>query len=74
MFALMQKEELIHNAEDWIYKVAKNREALQEGGTLRYSSCVMQLALKIFYRYLSQIFKNSDDFIMLIKMGWIKDN
>lgn len=41
MFALMQKEEFIPNAEDWVYKVAKNREALQEGGTLRYCSTVM---------------------------------
>ncbi|XP_026078195.1 E3 ubiquitin-protein ligase rnf213-beta isoform X1 [Carassius auratus] len=37
MFALMQKEEFIPNAEDWIYIVAKNREALQEGGTLRHT-------------------------------------
>uniref|UniRef100_A0A8C1NX99 RING-type E3 ubiquitin transferase n=1 Tax=Cyprinus carpio TaxID=7962 RepID=A0A8C1NX99_CYPCA len=37
VFALMQKEEFIPNAEDWVYKVAKNREALQEGGTLRHT-------------------------------------
>ncbi|XP_016335836.1 E3 ubiquitin-protein ligase rnf213-beta-like [Sinocyclocheilus anshuiensis] len=37
VFALMQKEEIIPNAEDWVYKVAKNREALQEGGTLRHT-------------------------------------
>ncbi|KAL1264673.1 hypothetical protein QQF64_005028, partial [Cirrhinus molitorella] len=37
VFALMQKEELTHNAEDWVYRVAKNREALQEGGTLRHT-------------------------------------
>lgn len=49
VFALMQKEEFIPNAEDWVYKVAKNREALQEGGTLRYCSTVMQLALISFY-------------------------
>ncbi|RXN10159.1 E3 ubiquitin-protein ligase RNF213-beta-like protein [Labeo rohita] len=37
VFALMQKEELVPNAEDWVYRVAKNREALQEGGTLRHT-------------------------------------
>ncbi|XP_052426303.1 E3 ubiquitin-protein ligase rnf213-beta [Carassius gibelio] len=35
--SLMRKEELIPNADDWVYKVAKNREALQEGGTLRHT-------------------------------------
>ncbi|KAF4106371.1 E3 ubiquitin-protein ligase rnf213-beta-like isoform X3 [Onychostoma macrolepis] len=37
VFSLMRKEELIPNADDWVYKVAKNREALQEGGTLRHT-------------------------------------
>ncbi|XP_043109399.1 E3 ubiquitin-protein ligase rnf213-beta isoform X2 [Puntigrus tetrazona] len=37
MFALMRKEELIPNAEDWVYRLAKNREALHEGGTLRHT-------------------------------------
>lgn len=37
VFALMQKEELVHNAEDWAYRVAKNHKALQEGGTLRHT-------------------------------------
>lgn len=32
---MIQKEELIPNAKDWVYKVAKNHEALQECGTLR---------------------------------------
>ncbi|XP_051530047.1 E3 ubiquitin-protein ligase rnf213-beta-like isoform X2 [Myxocyprinus asiaticus] len=35
--ALMRKEELIPNPNDWAYKAAKNREALQEGGTLRHT-------------------------------------
>ncbi|KAK9965830.1 hypothetical protein ABG768_004896 [Culter alburnus] len=37
VFALMRKEELVPNAEDWAYKVAKNHKALQEGGTLRHT-------------------------------------
>ncbi|KAA0724978.1 E3 ubiquitin-protein ligase rnf213-beta [Triplophysa tibetana] len=37
MAALKQKEELIHNPTDWVYRAAKNREALQEGGTLRHT-------------------------------------
>ncbi|XP_077056473.1 E3 ubiquitin-protein ligase rnf213-beta isoform X2 [Siphateles boraxobius] len=37
VFALMRKEELVHNPEDWAYKVAKNHKALQEGGTLRHT-------------------------------------
>ncbi|XP_073773817.1 E3 ubiquitin-protein ligase rnf213-beta isoform X3 [Danio rerio] len=37
VFALIQKEELIPNAKDWVYKVAKNHEALQECGTLRHT-------------------------------------
>lgn len=36
MTALKQKEELSLNPTDWVYRAAKNREALQEGGTLRY--------------------------------------
>uniref|UniRef100_A0A8C1VT74 RING-type E3 ubiquitin transferase n=1 Tax=Cyprinus carpio TaxID=7962 RepID=A0A8C1VT74_CYPCA len=37
VFSLMRKEELMPNANDWVYNVAKNREALQEGGTLRHT-------------------------------------
>ncbi|XP_056089655.1 E3 ubiquitin-protein ligase rnf213-beta [Rhinichthys klamathensis goyatoka] len=37
VLALMRKEELVHNPEDWAYKVAKNNKALQEGGTLRHT-------------------------------------
>ncbi|KAA0724979.1 E3 ubiquitin-protein ligase rnf213-beta [Triplophysa tibetana] len=37
MAALKQKEELIHNPTDWVYRAAKNHEALQEGGTLRHT-------------------------------------
>lgn len=46
VFSLMRKEELIPNADDWVYKVAKNREALQEGGTLRYCITVYLRCLK----------------------------
>ncbi len=46
MFSLIRKEELIPNADDWVYKVAKNREALQEGGTLRYCITVYHRCLK----------------------------
>ncbi|XP_073722611.1 E3 ubiquitin-protein ligase rnf213-beta [Misgurnus anguillicaudatus] len=35
--ALMKREELTLNAKDWAYRAAKNREALQEGGTLRHT-------------------------------------
>ncbi|XP_039521132.1 E3 ubiquitin-protein ligase rnf213-beta isoform X4 [Pimephales promelas] len=37
VFVLMRKEELVHNPEDWVYNVAKNQKALQEGGTLRHT-------------------------------------
>ncbi|XP_056627258.1 E3 ubiquitin-protein ligase rnf213-beta-like isoform X2 [Triplophysa dalaica] len=37
MTALKQKEVLILNPTDWVYRAAKNREALQEGGTLRHT-------------------------------------
>ncbi|XP_051523957.1 E3 ubiquitin-protein ligase rnf213-beta-like isoform X2 [Myxocyprinus asiaticus] len=37
VIAMIQREELIPNAKDWAYKEAKNREALQEGGTLRHT-------------------------------------
>ncbi|XP_057214799.1 E3 ubiquitin-protein ligase rnf213-beta-like isoform X2 [Triplophysa rosa] len=37
MTALKQKEELSLNPTDWVYRAAKNREALQEGGTLRHT-------------------------------------
>lgn len=49
MFALMRKEELVHNPEDWAYKVAKNHKALQEGGTLRYCSTIITIYLSSIY-------------------------
>lgn len=50
VFALMRKEELVPNAEDWAYKVAKNHKALQEGGTLRY--CNATSISSIYLRWL----------------------
>ncbi|XP_051967995.1 E3 ubiquitin-protein ligase rnf213-beta-like [Xyrauchen texanus] len=37
VIALIRKEQLIPYANDWAYNAAKNREALQEGGTLRHT-------------------------------------
>lgn len=48
MTALKQREELFHCPTDWVYKAAQNREALQEGGTLRYATLSGQTVLSVW--------------------------
>jgi len=72
VFVLMRKEELVHNPEDWVYNVAKNQKALQEGGTLRYCSTILQQALTIYHLYIPDGQKQSilrANYIMTIKRG-----